>query len=106
MTRRDCLIRLGGLAAIATGGGASLWLRTLMLGPPHDPTLLEFLLILASFAFALGGAVLLLNGAKLFGTTSDHPANHWHDQTIGPLADDRARLADMLARKARAKHGR
>ena len=106
MTRRDCLIRLSGLAAIGAGGGVSLWLRALMLGPPHDPTLLEFVLILASFAFALGGAVLLLNGAKLFGARHIPAANHWHDQTIGPLGDDRAMLADVLARKARANRGR
>jgi hypothetical protein len=113
MTARDVLVRTSGIAAIAGGWGASTWLRMLMQAPPHDPTLLEFGLILASFMLALGGAVLLLNGARLFGPdakrTGAKPtrvANHWHHQSVGPLADDRAMLADLLAERARRKHRR
>lgn len=103
MTVRGGLIRLSGLIAIGGGCGASLWLRALMLGPPHEPTLLEFVLILASFVLALGGAVMLLSGPKLFDPKPESFANHWHDQNVGPLADDRTMLADVLARRARSK---
>ncbi len=108
MTRRDCLVRLVGVATIGAGWGTSLWLRASMLGTPHDPTLLEFALVLASFVLTLVGALLVLNGQKLVGPRA--PANtakpfrdrtsHWDRQSVGPLADDRAMLADIVARRA------
>lgn len=107
MTRRDLAMRLAGVATIAAAWGSCLWLRSSMLGPAHDPTLLEFALVLASFVLTLIGALLVLNGEKLIGprrprdvTPFPERPNHWDRQSAGPLADDRAMLADILARRA------
>ncbi|HMI18901.1 MAG TPA: hypothetical protein VK533_05100 [Sphingomonas sp.] len=107
MTRRDLAMRLAGVATIGAAWGACLWLRGSMLGPPHDPTMLEFLLVLASFVLTLVGGLLILNGEKLIGprpprdvTPFPERTNHWDRQSAGPLADDRAMLADILARRA------
>jgi hypothetical protein len=107
MTRRDLSMRLAGVVTIGAAWVACLWLRTSMLGPPHDPTLLEFALVLASFVLTLVGGLLVLNGEKMIGPRSPRDVtpfpertNHWDRQSAGPLADDRAMLADILARRA------
>ena len=108
MTRRDLAMRLAGVPTLGAAWGACLWLRASMLGAPHDPTLLEFALVLASFVLTLVGGLLILNGEKLIGprapksggTPFPERTNHWDRQSVGPLADDRAMLADILARRA------
>jgi len=103
MTGRDLTMRGAGAALIGAGCGASLWLRSIMPGQPQDPTLLQFVLVVASFVLTLGGALLVLNGDKLAGRRPPRPTrpSHWDRQSIGPIADDRAILADILARRAR-----
>lgn len=107
MTQRDLTMRLAGVVTIGVAWGSCLWLRSSMLGPPHNPTLLEFALVLASFVLTSIGALLILNGEKLIGprppmdvTPFPERPNHWDRQSTGPLADDRAMLADILARRA------
>ncbi len=109
MTMRDLSIRLAGVGTIGAGWGACQWLRALMLGPPHDPSALEFLLVLLSFVLTLAGALLVLNGEKLLrrrpsdaGSVTPFPdrSSRWDRQPSGPFADDRAMLADVLARRA------
>jgi hypothetical protein len=106
MTRRDILARGAGVVAMAAGGGACLWLRALMQGPPHEPSLLEAALVLASFLLTLGGVLLLLNGESWVhdGHVRRRPgrdlsARRYRVHALDH-ADDRARLADVLARRA------
>jgi hypothetical protein len=105
MTRRDLAIRAGGVAAIGAGGGACLWLRALMAAPPHDPTLLEFALVLASFVLSLGGFMALLDGARL---VEDHPVRrepgrHRLPPRNASLTEDRDRIQAILARRSARK---
>jgi hypothetical protein len=110
MTARNLYIRFGGVAAIAVGIAACLWLRSLSTGQAHEPTPLEFLLVLASFVFPLGGLIALLNGERLMNPPARHGPevrSRWWERSsyVWPV-DDRARLADMLARRAARKRRR
>jgi hypothetical protein len=106
MTRRDLLVRSVGLLAMTAGWGACFWLRALTMGAPHDATMLEFGLVLASFVLTLGGLTAILGGARLL----DMPAEDRH-RTGAPHRpsapfDNRALIADVLKRRAARRHRR
>ena len=63
-TWRDLAVRAGGLVVIAGSVGACLWARALMLGAPHEPTLGEAALVLASFVLSITGLVMVLMGRR------------------------------------------
>ncbi|WP_420141560.1 hypothetical protein [Sphingomonas sp.] len=107
MTWRDIRIRAAGLAAIGAGVGACLWLRALMAAPPHEPTVLEFALVLASFVFSLGGLMMLLDGAGLFDpanrTARRQGERHRLSSPYAAQGEERDRLQAILARRAGRK---
>ena len=109
MTARNITMRLGGLAAIAAGCGATLWLRAIMPNAPQDPTLLQAGLVVASFVLTLGGIVCLLNGGMPFGSRAGRRRSRRSasGEPVGPDSaaaeyggEDRQILARLLARRA------
>ncbi len=113
MTTRDLAPRLAGVAVLGAAWGACLWLRELMPQAPRDPTLLQLMLLLASFALTSLGLLLLFKGEHLFG-----PRRSGHGprglptarrrlkngpRSIDGFADDRTVLADMLVERDRRR---
>lgn len=106
MTMRDLAARILGAVCFAASWGICLWLRTVMAGPPQEPTLLQVALVLASFVLSLVGLLLVLNGAKMLRWPG--PSQAVRDATLakrGALpalspADDRAARVDALTRRA------
>ena len=112
MSRRDLCARSTGAASLAASWGVCLWLRSLMLRPGNEPSLLQAGLVLASFVLTLVGLLLLLNGARML--RSPGPARK--QAALPPrtitgatapdplakvsLADDRAARVDGLTRRA------
>ena len=108
MKARDLAARLAGIACLGASWGACLWLRAEMAGPPHDPTLIEAGLVLASFVLTAAGLLLVLNGARML--QSPGPARR-DDAVPSPaitrpdalsalsLIDDRAARVDALTRR-------
>jgi hypothetical protein len=109
MKARDLMARLAGVACLGASWGACLWLRAKMLGPPHDPTLIEAGLVLASFVLTAIGLLLVLNGARMLqwpgpARTDDAappPAIARPDALAAlSLIDERAGRVDALTRRA------
>ncbi len=108
MKARDLAARLAGVACLGASWGTCLWLRAKMLGPPHDPTLIEAVLVLASFVLTAVGLLLVLNGARML----QWPGPARADDAVPPvirrpdslaalsLIDERAGRADALTRRA------
>ncbi len=98
MTARNFLARLAGAGMIAAGIGAALWLRALMPDAPQAPTLLEFVLVLASLVLTLGGAVLTFHGDRLL--DRQRPAQRLVRRSDACFFDDSRIVTRLLARRS------
>jgi hypothetical protein len=108
MSGRDWAARLLGAACLGASWGSCLWLRTLMAGEPHDPTIGEAALVLASFLLTLTGLLLLLNGARMLRWPGPLPIERGGADPDAlasvSLRDERAARADGLTRRAMRAH--
>jgi len=104
MTGRDLAARLLGVATLGASWSVCLWLRALMPEAPAEPTLLQAVLVLASFALTLAGLLLMLKGERLLRSPGPphRSAQGRRPDSLSALSliDDRAARADMLTRRA------
>ncbi len=110
MSKRDWAARLLGTASLGASWAACLWLRSDMPTTPNEPTVLQALLVLASFVLTLVGLLLILHGAWILRWPGPRqPVRGALPRTARPkpgslsamsLADDRAARADALTRRA------
>jgi hypothetical protein len=104
MTKADFSARLLGIATLGASWGVCLWLRELMPETPNEPTALQAVLVLASFALTLAGLLLILKGGKMlhWPGPARRDVRTYRPDTLSALSliDERAARADALTRRA------